>query len=309
MILEKGKFDYKKRVSLDRTLRPVGIGEKSSMQHNRRIVEPVRVRQPAEIAEVGKGGAKFGSVRRVLRILELVSRQEGLTAKLLARELGVSLSTCYYLISILIEEGYLERASSREGYRLGTAVSTLHERRSGKNLGSILEPVIEELARKSGRHAYLGVLSDGAVTVPLVKSPFKSPPESIVQGFHGASHALALGKVLIAGLGTGGVESYVENFGLEPFTKRTIVRAERFREHLDKVRNQGVATDVGEFEENLCCVAAPIEGKGGTVEGAVGVSTTGQRFGEEAGYLVGVVQWAAAEATALLLEVGQGSSK
>lgn len=275
------------------------------MQGNRRTLE--RVSHLTGIAEVGRGGAKFGSVRRAFRILELVSRQEGLTAKLLASELGVSLSTCYYLINILIEEGYLERVSSREGYKLGPAISTLHERRSEKDLSSILEPVVEDLAQRAGRHAYLGVLSDGAVTVPLVKFPFKSPPDRIVEGFHGASHALALGKVLIAGAGTEGVEDYVENFGLDPFTSRTIVQPERFRGHLEKVRAQGVATDVEEFDENLCCVAAPILGKSGAVEGAIGVSTTGQRFGEEAEFLVGMVRRAAAEATALLLEVGQKS--
>ena len=273
------------------------------MQHNRRTLESVE--RLAVVAGVEKGGGRFGSVRKVFRILELVSRQEGLTAKLLARDLGVSLSTCYCLINILIEEDYLERVSSREGYRLGAAISTLHERRSGNDISSALDPLVEELAQRAGRHAYLGVLSDGAVTVPLVKSPFKSPPESIVQGFHGASHALALGKVLIAGSGTEGVENYVESFGLEPFTTRTIVQPERFRGHLDKVQAQGIATDVEEFEENLCCVAAPIQGKGGGVEGAIGVSTTGQRFGGEAESLIGMVRWAAAEATALLLKGGR----
>lgn len=275
------------------------------MQDNRQTLE--QVSQLATVTEVGKGGEKFGSVRRAFRILDLVSRQEGLTAKLLARELGVSLSTCYYLINILTGEGYLERVSSRKGYRLGAAISTLHERRSGKDLSTILEPLIEELARRSGRHAYLGVLSDGVVTVPLVKSPFKSPPDRIVQGFHGASHALALGKVLLADSGVEGVEDYVENFGLEPFTSRTIVQPGRFRGHLERVQAQGVATDVEEFAENLCCVAAPVQGGSGAVEGAIGVSTTGQRFGEEAEFLVGMVRRAAAEATTLLLEVDQKS--
>ena len=275
------------------------------MQHNRRTLESTK--HLAAVTEVERGGAKFGSARRVLKILELVSRREGLTAKSLARELGVSLSTCYCLINILIEEGYIERVSSREGYRLGPAISTLHERRSGKDLGSALEPLVEELAQRSGRHAYLGVLSNGTVTVTIVKSPFKSPPERIVEGFHGASHALALGKVLIAGSGVEGVEDYVENFGLEPFTSRTIVRPERFRGHLSRVQAQGIATDVEEFEENLCCVAAPMQGKSGSVVGAIGVSTTGQRFGEEAESLIGMVRSTAAEATMLLLEVGQGA--
>lgn len=257
---------------------------------------------------VEKVGTKFGSVRRVFRILDLVSRRDGLTAKLLARELGTSLSTCYYLVNILIEEGYLERVSPSEGYRLGCAVSTLHGRRSGKNLSSTVEPVVEELAQRSKRYAYLAVISDGFVTASLVKSPSRKPLEAVVQGSHEASHALALGKVLIAGSGTEGIESYVENSGLKPFTPRTIVRPERFRGHLEEVKTKGIATDIEEFEENLCCLAAPILGNDGTVEGAIGVSTTGQRFGEEAESLIELVQWAAAEARVMLLNPGSRSS-
>ncbi|CAN5863986.1 hypothetical protein BH23ACT11_BH23ACT11_05880 [soil metagenome] len=51
-------------------------------------------------------------------------------------------------------------------------------------------------------------------------------------------------------------------------------------------------------------MAAPIKGKSGAVEGAVGVSTSGRRFGDEAESLVGMVQWAASEATSLLVQEG-----
>lgn len=248
------------------------------------------------------GGAKFESVRRVFKILDLVSQREGLTAKLLARELGVSLSTCYYLINILIEEGYLEKNPTHKGYRIGVAVSTLHERSARADLGTTAEPVLEELAQRTGRHAYLGVLSDGAVTVSEVKSPCKSPPVGLVRGFHGASHALALGKVLIAGSGAGGAAHYAEDFGLEQFTPRTIVQPALFKVHLDRIRTEGVATDVEEFEENLCCVAAPILGKDGTFEGAVGVSTSARRYASEARSMIELVQWAATETSTLIRE-------
>lgn len=253
-------------------------------------------------ALLDRSGARFESARRVFRILDLVSRRDGLTAKVLARELGVSLSTCYHLINVLIEEGYLERVSPRRGYRLGPAVPALHERYSRNDPSSVVEPVIEELAQRSKRHAYFGVLSDGAVTVTQVKTPQGSPPVGIVRGFHGASHGLALGKVLLAGTGAEGVKSYVEEFGLEAFTPRTITQPALFEHHLKKVRQRGLATDISEFAENLCCVAMPVVGRGGEVAGAVGVSTSARRFEGEARSLVEHVRWAAAEASALLPE-------
>jgi hypothetical protein len=56
-----------------------------------------------------RGGAKFESAGPAFRVLDLVSRLDGFTANVLTRELGVSLSACYHLINVFIEEGYLKR--------------------------------------------------------------------------------------------------------------------------------------------------------------------------------------------------------
>lgn len=251
----------------------------------------------------GRSGARFGSVRRAFRILDLVSRPEGRTAKQIAREIGVSLSTCYALINVLLDEGYLERIPSRGGYRLGLAFAALRERRAEEDLVRTVAPVLDELAQRTERHVYLGTLSDGDVAVPRVAASPKGSPVGIVHGAHGASHALALGKVLLAGAGEVARE-YTERFGLERFTPRTIVRPTLFDLHLERIRARGFATDVEEFAENLCCVAAPILGKGGNVEGAVGISTSARRFGDEARELVELILWAAGEASAELAKEG-----
>jgi IclR family transcriptional regulator, acetate operon repressor len=124
----------------------------------------------------------------------------------------------------------------------------------------------------------------------------------VVEGFHGASHALALGKVLLAGAGAEYVQEYIDDNGLEAFTPRTIVRPNQLHAHLNKVLMVGVATDFEEFAENLCCFAAPVKGRGGKVEGAIGLSTTTRRVNSEAQQLIELVQWASSEATALLVD-------
>ena len=71
-------------------------------------------------------GLKFKSVRRVFRIMDLISqRGERLTAKELAREVGTNLSSCYYLLNILVEEGYIEKICRCGGYRIGPIISVL----------------------------------------------------------------------------------------------------------------------------------------------------------------------------------------
>src|SRR3954451_4417236 len=75
------------------------------------------------------GRSHYTSTRRIFRIIDLVGRAgDGLTVKRLAGELGVSVSTCYQLVAILVDEGYIERLPSRAGYRLGPMIGVLVDR-------------------------------------------------------------------------------------------------------------------------------------------------------------------------------------
>jgi IclR family acetate operon transcriptional repressor len=248
-------------------------------------------------------GPKFKSVRRIFRIMDLVSRRgEDLTAKQLASEIGTSLSSCYYLLNILADEGYIEKVPRCGGYKTGPTISLL-SKGSRSDFDSKIEPVVEELAQRTLRRAYSVVLSDGEMEVTQAKIPPKSPPVGVVEGFRGASHALALGKVLLAGRGSKYVDDYiVKQGGLEAFTPRTIIQPSLLHAQLNKVRLVGLATDFEEFAQNLCCVAAPVESRRGKVEGAIGLSTTAQRIHDEGRHLIEMVQWAAEEASALLNE-------
>lgn len=250
-----------------------------------------------------QAGAKFKSVRRVFRIMELVSRRgEDLTAKQIAREIGTNLSSCYHLLNILTDEGYIEKLPRRGGYKVGPTISLL-SKGSRSDFDSKIEPVVEELAQRTRRRSYSAVLSDGEMEVTQVKAPPNSPPVGVAEGFRGASHALALGKVLLAGMGSKYVEGYIEDHGgLEAFTPRTIVRPALLHTQLNKVRMVGLATDFEEFAQNLCCMAAPVWSRRAKVEGAIGLSTTARRIHDEGRSLIEMVQWAAEEASALLEE-------
>src|SRR4051812_40461278 len=149
---------------------------------------------------------KFKSVRRVFRIMDLVSqRREDLTAKQLAREIGTNLSSCYYLLNILTDEGYIQKVPHRGGYKIGPTISWLSEG-SRSDFDLKIEPIVEELAQRTQRRAYSAVLSDGEMEVIRAKTPPQSPPVGVVAGFRGGSHALAMGKVLLAGMGSKYVE-------------------------------------------------------------------------------------------------------
>jgi len=249
-----------------------------------------------------QGGLKFKSVRRIFRIMDLVSqRGERLTAKELACEVGTNLSSCYYMLNILVEEGYIEKIPRCGGYRMGPAIPLMAEA-ARSDFDLTIEPVVEELAQRAQMPAYVGVLSGGQVEVSRVKAPAKSSPVGVAEGFRGPSHALAIGKVLLAGMGSEYVKEYVDDHGLEAFSPRTIVRPTQLHAHLNKVRLVGVATDFEEFTHNLCCVAAPVKGQNGEVTAAIGLATTARHARSAGQQLVDMVQWAAGEASTLLRE-------
>src|SRR5437660_12874929 len=98
------------------------------------------------------GQRTYSSTRRLFRIIDQVSRAgRGLTVKALAHDLEISVSTCYHLIGILIDEGYIEKLPHHAGYRLGPTVDVLFERSRKSGSAAVIEPVLHNLARVAER--------------------------------------------------------------------------------------------------------------------------------------------------------------
>jgi IclR family transcriptional regulator, acetate operon repressor len=262
------------------------------------MVTPVTGDGDALLSELaGSGHASYTSTRRVFRIIDRVSTGgERLTVKALARDLGISISTCYHLIGILVDEGYIEKLPHHAGYRLGPTVGVLFERSRRFGSTAVVEPVLHDLARLAERTAYYAVLSgNDDVVVTHVHSPPDSPPVGVPQGFTGPSHALALGKVLIAAGGSAAINRYIEQHELRAFTGRTITDRTKLEAHLKEVRTRGYATDFEEFAKNLYCVAVPVCRESGGVVGAVGLATTATSPADELKRLIRLTRLAASQ--------------
>ena len=245
----------------------------------------------------GSGHPSYASTRRVFRIIDRVSSgRERLTVKALAHDLGISVSTCYHLIGILVDEGYVEKLPHSAGFRLGPTVGLLFERSRRSGSPTVIEPVLHDLARIARRTAYFGVLSEsGDVVVTHVHSPPDCPSVGVPQGFSGPSHALALGKVLIACGGIAAINRYIEHHQLHAFTRRTITDPARLEAHLKEVRTRGYATDFEEFAKNLYCVAVPVTDESGAASGSVGLGTTATSSPKELKQLILLARRAAVQ--------------
>jgi DNA-binding IclR family transcriptional regulator len=209
------------------------------------------------------------AVDRALQILQAFSArrvQRGVTE--LARDLGVHVSTASRLAATLEGRGFLERVPGNRAYQLGPEVGRLGLLALGRHdlLAAAWEPM-ERLAARTGETVNLAVLDRAeAVNIAQVDGPHIIGVGQWA-GRRNKLHGAANGKVLLA---FGGAE--VGKGALERFTARTITDAAALRAEIGKVRRQGWAMAVGELEDELNAVAAPVFDARGLCRAALSVS-------------------------------------
>ena len=246
--------------------------------------------------------ATYASAWRAFRIIDRVSRGgEGMEAKALASALGISPSTCYQLLKLLIDEGYVGRMPHGGGYRLGPTIPLLYRRSRRTNVETVVDRVVAELARRSGRAAYFGLLDENDdVVVAHVAVPPSCPAVGIPRGLRAPSHALALGKIQVAAGGVQAIDRYLERHSLVSMTPRTITDPVALEAHLKEAHARGFATEFEEFAKNLYGVAVPVLSEAGGVHGGIGLAAFGQDAGAGLNRLVALARQAASQARASL---------
>jgi DNA-binding IclR family transcriptional regulator len=111
-----------------------------------------------------------------------------------------------------------------------------------------------------------------------------------------SAHALAMGKVVLSLLSPNALARYVAR-GLTAFTPHTIISPAQLAAELEQVRANGYAVDREEFDENFCCIAAPIFDARGRFLAALGMSMAANIFDAEREQLAPVVVDVAGRAT------------
>jgi len=224
-----------------------------------------------------KPGNLVQTIERVALILDRVgTHPQGVAIKDLSGALGLPKGTVHRILSSLSYFGYIRQDRETKNYLLGLKLMEL-----GALLGSqldlrrVAEPVLRELAEKTGEAAHMVILDHGEV-VYIDKIDAKQPTGGLVMssrvGARNPAHSCAVGKVLLSHLPEEALENLIREKGLPARTANTITDPRRLREHLKAVRAQGYAVDDEENERGLRCLAAPILDGRGTAVAAISVS-------------------------------------
>ena len=208
---------------------------------------------------------------RVLERLTASERPIGVSA--LARELRLPKSNVHRVLSTLVELGYAQPGTDG-GYQPTLRTWEIGVRVLNRvSVQRIAAPLLEELAFASGETVHLA-LRDGteAVYVAIIES-MRAVRTFTRIGQRVPLHCTAVGKILIAF-----ARDPVELGRLERHSPATITDTARLRQELERIRKQGYAVNLGEWNADVFGIAAPVLDHRGEVVGAVALSGPSERL-------------------------------
>jgi DNA-binding IclR family transcriptional regulator len=235
-------------------------------------------------------GRGLSTARAVLRVLSFVaSEPQGVSARDVADKLGKSLSTAYHLLASLEAEGYVAR-DGRTGRHVlqtvnpgGMLPAALSPDALTPQFETALQDGMREVFERTGRRTCIGIF--GADGVQLVEEvgrqgiPRMTNLEKPI--IRHTAHALAIGKLALAGLSEDDLRQYEADSGLRRFTSLTVCDPLQLRYELAEVREDGMASDRCEYNVDFGCLAAPVRDASGQLLAALGMTLTRHQFQTE----------------------------
>jgi DNA-binding IclR family transcriptional regulator len=231
------------------------------------------------MAQAGKPTTRrVAAVERASALLGALADGGELGTNDLARRAGLHPSSVSRLLATLADAGLVEHVAETGRYRLGLRLVELGNAVLTRlDLREVARPHLRALVEETGETATLSAPGDpDAITVDFVLST--ASVQSVARvGRPSVTHATATGKVALA---YGDVELPAGR--LRAFTERTIVDRKALAREVDRVRGRGWARALGEREDDLNAVAAPVHGARGDLVAVLGIQGPASRFGENA---------------------------
>ncbi|HTF53903.1 MAG TPA: IclR family transcriptional regulator [Pseudonocardia sp.] len=227
------------------------------------------------MARTGRPATRqVGAVQRAVDVLDaLAEARTELGTNEIARRTGINVSSISRLLSTLTSTGLVQHVPSSGRYRLGVRILQLAgAARESLDVRAVARPYLEELTDLTGETATLSLPGEhDLLTVDFVQS--RRSVRSVAEiGRNSVAHATAAGKVFLAWGGT------LPDGNLVVYTEQTIVDRSALAAEISKVAERGWAQAVGEREEDLNAIAAPVLDTTGRLRAVLGVQGPALRF-------------------------------
>jgi DNA-binding IclR family transcriptional regulator len=243
-------------------------------------MKPSQVSCETDSGRIDSGPAyRVQVLDRAFAILDTLASTGPLAPSEISTRLKLHKSTVHRLLSVLEQNGYVDRDRVNGSYALGLKLIELGTRASARiDLCELAGPILDRLMEKTGETAHIGIMSQGAVISIADSEGYKTLRTPSTVGRRTPAHCSSQGKVLLAEMDPAQLRAFVRRNGLKAFTPVTIRRIGALERELFEVRRRGYAIDDQEFEEGLKCIGAPIRDRTGAVVAAISVAGPAMRL-------------------------------
>jgi len=212
--------------------------------------------QPAARREPGY---PISSVGNALELLKLFGQDQEIRVADGARALGVSPSTAHRLLAMLVFHGFVTQDVATRGYYAGPALLELGMAVvRGNGLTQRARPLLQALRTRVDETVSLAVLDGAEVLVVDAAQPDRVVHVAPRVGHRSPAHWNATGKALLAELEDDEIARIYSREKLVPATARTVPTRTALLRELERVRELGFATNLGEFEDEMGAVGAAV---------------------------------------------------
>jgi IclR family KDG regulon transcriptional repressor len=222
------------------------------------------------------------TARRAARILKMLG-EHGIPLGIseLSKKSGISLASCYRILTALEIEGlvYQDPATHKYGISIGLfALGRVAVHHMG--FGERVQNELRALSKRVGETVNMGVIRQGRIIYLHNIESDKALKTGIKVGSERPAHATAIGKVILAFSNQEDLDYYIQNTSLEAYTPSSITDVETLCQRLRKVKEQGFTIDREECHLGVTAIGAPIRDFYGRVIAGLAVTGPSSRFSE-----------------------------
>lgn len=214
------------------------------------------------------------SLERALQILcTFRFDRQALTLSQLSELSRLHKATVLRLCSTLMKYDFIRYHRDSKHYSLGLKLFELGSILfSSFSLRKIASFYLDQLQSKLGKTVFLGILENDELIYIDKKEDPRNPIRFTSQiGTRRLPYFGMLGQILMAFLPDQEVDRLLKKTPLTPFTRKSLVRENEFKERLRRIRKQGFFVDEEEALDGISGISAPIRDYTGEVIAGVGV--------------------------------------
>lgn len=227
--------------------------------------------------DTGTPAYPIASVDNALRLLLLLRDRELVGVTEVGEELGIAPSSAHRLLAMLAYRDFAEQDPVTRAYRLGAVLAGWARHLTDHDVQRV-HPILEALSRRVQETANLVVLDGG-----YVRFLDSVETERLVRvgsriGVRLPAHWTSAGKAMLAELSLDELRERYPDEALATMTSLTIATRSELEKHLEQVREQGFAVNVGESQPEVAAIGAVVRDRDGRARAAVAVSIPTSRL-------------------------------